>query len=74
MFFLGLRLCEDITRDHMKGLSAISTYKHACMGIKLAGGHGGLKINPKNYSNLELQRIIKKFSAELYAKGYCGKL
>jgi glutamate dehydrogenase (NAD(P)+) len=64
---------EDVTRDQMKGLAMVSTYKHSCMGIRLAGAHGGIKIDPKQYSELELQRIVKKYAAELYTKGFCGK-
>ena len=69
----GLRMRNDVTRDQMKALAALSTYKHACMGIRLAGGHGGIKINPTEYTELELQRIVKKYAGELYLKGFCGK-
>ncbi|RZC38674.1 glutamate dehydrogenase, mitochondrial-like, partial [Asbolus verrucosus] len=70
----GLRLKENITRDHMKALSCIATYKHSCMGIRLAGAQGGIKIDPKKYSAVELQRIVKKYAAELYSKGFCDGL
>ena len=69
----GLRMRNDVTRDQMKALAALSTYKHACMGIRLAGGHGGIKIDPTEYTELELQRIVKKYAGELYLKGFCGK-
>lgn len=59
-----------MTRDQVKALAVLSTYKHACMGIRLAGGHGGVKIDPKNYKPIELQRITKKYAAELYKKGF----
>ncbi|KAH0807279.1 hypothetical protein GEV33_015506 [Tenebrio molitor] len=70
----GLRMKEDVTRDQMKGLAMVSTYKHSCMGIRLAGAHGGIKIDPKQYTELELQRIVKKYAAELYTKGFCDGL
>ncbi|XP_044262352.1 glutamate dehydrogenase, mitochondrial-like [Tribolium madens] len=67
----GLRVKQDLTRDHVKALATLATYKHACMGVRLAGGHGGVKINPLNYKPIELQRITKKYAAELYKKGFC---
>ncbi|KYB25039.1 glutamate dehydrogenase, mitochondrial [Tribolium castaneum] len=67
----GLRVKEDLTRDHVKALAVLTTYKHACMGVRLAGGHGGVKINPGRYKPIELQRITKKYAAELYRKGFC---
>ncbi|KAJ8933397.1 hypothetical protein NQ314_014037 [Rhamnusium bicolor] len=67
----GLRINENITRDHMKALSVLSTYRNACMGINMAGAHGGIKICPKNYSENELQNIVELYTAELIKKGYC---
>ncbi|XP_018577510.1 glutamate dehydrogenase, mitochondrial-like [Anoplophora glabripennis] len=66
----GLRIHENITRDHMKGLAVLSTYRNACMGINMAGAHGGIKICPKNYSPDELQRIVELYCTELIKKGY----
>ncbi|KAG5892820.1 hypothetical protein JTB14_033384 [Gonioctena quinquepunctata] len=69
----GLRIKENITRDHMKALAALSTYRNACMGINMAGAHGGLKIRPENYSKSELQNIIEQYASELVGKGYCNE-
>lgn len=68
----GIRIDSHITRDHMKALSVLSTYKNACMGISMAGAFGGIKISPKSYSNSELQQIVQRYAFELVQRGYCN--
>ncbi|XP_074033596.1 glutamate dehydrogenase, mitochondrial isoform X2 [Leptinotarsa decemlineata] len=67
----GFRINENITRDHMKALSVLTTYRNACMGINMAGAHGGLKICPTDYSEGELQNIVEQYASALIEKGYC---
>nr|CAH7745130.1 unnamed protein product [Callosobruchus chinensis] len=67
----GLRLGAGITRDHMKGLSVLSAYKNACLGINMAGAHGGIKIDPTEYSENELKSILENYTVQLMNKGYC---
>lgn len=68
----GLRMDVNITRDHMKAFSVLSTYRNACLGIGMTGAFGGLKICPQNYSPFELQQILKTFALNLGQKGYCN--
>lgn len=67
----GLRIDEHITRDHMKALSMLSAMKNSCIGTGLSGAHGGIKINPKRYSENELRAIVDLYVSEMYYKGYC---
>ncbi|CAH1118827.1 unnamed protein product [Phaedon cochleariae] len=69
----GFRIHENITRDDMKALSVLSTYKNACVGVNMAGAHGGLKIRPQNYSVDELRNIVERYASELVEKGYCSE-
>ncbi|KAF7268816.1 hypothetical protein GWI33_018163 [Rhynchophorus ferrugineus] len=68
----GLRVDENITRDHMKALSVLSAMKNCCMGIGMSGAHGGLKINPKLFSEVELRNIFDSYIDQLFKKGFCG--
>lgn len=68
----GLRIDENITRDHVKAFSVLSTYRNACLGIGMGGAFGGLKICSKNYSLNELEQILQTFSSNLFQKGYCN--
>lgn len=55
----------------MKGLAVLSFMKNSCLGTGLSGAMGGIKINPKEYSEMELQKIVSLYVTELFKKGYC---
>lgn len=69
----GLRIDSNITRDHMKALSVLATYRNACMGISVAGAFGGIKICPKDYTTHELEQIVQNYVYALIQKGYCDE-
>lgn len=67
-------MCEDVEKDHVKALAALSTYKHACVGINMAGAHGGLRICKEDYSLRELKKAVQNFAKEVGKRGFCGKI
>lgn len=61
----GLRYHETVDIDAARALATWMTWKTSLAGLPYGGGKGGVQINPKNYSNSELERITRRFTYAL---------
>ncbi|MEM7518577.1 MAG: Glu/Leu/Phe/Val dehydrogenase dimerization domain-containing protein, partial [Planctomycetota bacterium] len=60
-----LRLQKNLKVDELRALAAWMTWKCAVLNIPFGGAAGGIKINTRRHSRGELERSIRRYSANL---------
>jgi len=61
----GIRYHPSVTLDEVKALAAWMTWKTATVNIPYGGGKGGVICDPKRMSKNELERMTRRFTAEI---------
>jgi glutamate dehydrogenase (NAD(P)+) len=68
----GVRFAPDVDADEVQALAALMTYKCALVDVPFGGAKGGIRINPKQYSIAELERLTRRYVFELVRKNFMG--
>ncbi len=61
----GLRYSPNVTLDEIRGLAAEMTWKCAVVNIPFGGAKGGIICDPSKLSMGELERITRRYTAEI---------
>ena len=61
----GIRYDINSNQDEVEALAALMTYKCAIIEVPYGGSKGALKINPKDWTKPEIEKITRRFAQEL---------
>jgi glutamate dehydrogenase (NAD(P)+) len=61
----GIRFAPDVTLDEVRALASWMTWKCAVVNIPFGGGKGGVICDPNVLSDIELEKITRRYTAEI---------
>lgn len=61
----GIRYDPNVNIDELKALAMWMTWKTSLLGLPLGGAKGGIKVNPKELSKSEIERLTRRYTVEI---------
>ena len=68
----GIRYSLMVEQDEVIALAALMTYKCAIVNVPFGGSKGGIKLRPRDYKPEQLEKVTRRFTAELISKRFIG--
>ncbi|EKT79081.1 glutamate dehydrogenase/leucine dehydrogenase [Rhodococcus opacus M213] len=61
----GLRFDGNVDLDEIRALAMWMTWKCALLDVPYGGAKGGVRVDPRQYSKAELERITRRYTSEI---------
>jgi glutamate dehydrogenase (NAD(P)+) len=68
----GIRFAPNVDADEVQALAALMTYKCAIVDVPFGGAKGAIRVDPRRTSLEQLERITRRYAAELIRKNFIG--
>ena len=68
----GIRFAPHVDLEEVAALAGLMTLKCAIVDLPFGGAKGGIALNPRDYEVNELERITRRYTAELIRKNFIG--
>jgi glutamate dehydrogenase/leucine dehydrogenase len=62
----GIRYFPEVNEDEIKTLAFLMTIKCSLVNLPLGGAKGGIKVDPKNLSEKELENLSREYVRKIY--------
>ncbi|MBS0367898.1 MAG: Glu/Leu/Phe/Val dehydrogenase [Proteobacteria bacterium] len=62
----GIRFHPDVTLAEVMALSAWMTVKNAVVNVPFGGAKGGVRVDPRQLSTAELERLTRRYTSEIH--------
>jgi glutamate dehydrogenase (NAD(P)+) len=66
----GIRFAPEVDQSEVEALATLMTFKCAVVDVPFGGSKGGLRIDPREFDDDELETITRRFTIELDKQGF----
>ncbi len=68
----GIRFSENVNQNEVEALAALMTYKCAIADVPFGGAKGGVKVNARDLTEKQKERVTRRYTMELIKRNFIG--